>query len=289
MHHLSWCRHRPINGHLSDVPRSSRNHDTRNEARTSGPLQNLPRLWPGEHASRVQTLQRDRNHPAEQLAAARPITRSRSRTLESRGSAERHLRSRVVAVRRPPMVGGWVAETATATRRKPGETSVDVSCKPRPAVRSASRARARRRSSMSWWTRFSSLSNSVPRRARRVLAALAGTGGETLDVEPIFTNRDRLPLTGLTSPTSPGCRPFRAPGLERNRKNGMHALRHHYASVLLENGSASAPCPSICAITILASPCAPMPPDARVGGPARAAIDGALGFPTESSRNAKRV
>jgi len=70
----------------------------------------------------------------------------------------------------------------------------------------------------------------------------------------------------------------------------MHALKHHYASVLLENGV------SIRAVseylghhdpgfTLLTS--ADLMPESE--DRARAAIDAALGNPAESSRNAKQA
>jgi integrase len=56
------------------------------------------------------------------------------------------------------------------------------------------------------------------------------------DVELIFTNRDRGPLTRASFTHNAWKPALQRAGLERNRDNGMHALRHHYASVLLENG-----------------------------------------------------
>ena len=75
--------------------------------------------------------------------------------------------------------------------------------------------------------------------------------------------------------------------LERNRENGMHALRHHYASVLLENGV------SVRAVSeylghhdpgFTLRTYAHLMPESE--DRARAAIDAALGAPAESSRNA---
>ncbi len=61
-------------------------------------------------------------------------------------------------------------------------------------------------------------------------------GGELVSGELLFTNRNRGALT-RTYFTHNAWKPaLKAAGLERNRENGMHALRHHYASVLLESG-----------------------------------------------------
>lgn len=83
---------------------------------------------------------------------------------------------------------------------------------------------------------------------------------------------------------------LQAAGLERNRENGMHALRHHYASVLLENGV------SIRAVSEYLGHHDPgftlriyahLMPESE--DRARSAIDATLGAPAESSRNAKHI
>lgn len=61
-------------------------------------------------------------------------------------------------------------------------------------------------------------------------------GGEMRSVELMFTNRDRGPLTRAYFTHNAWKPALQGAGLERNRENGMPALRHHYASVLLENG-----------------------------------------------------
>lgn len=61
-------------------------------------------------------------------------------------------------------------------------------------------------------------------------------GGEAVSGELLFTNRDRGPLTRAYFTHNAWKPALTAAGLERNRENGMHALRHHYASVLLESG-----------------------------------------------------
>ena len=60
--------------------------------------------------------------------------------------------------------------------------------------------------------------------------------GEMRNAELMFTNRDRGPLTRAYFTHNAWKPALQGAGLERNRENGMHALRHHYASVLLENG-----------------------------------------------------
>jgi integrase len=62
------------------------------------------------------------------------------------------------------------------------------------------------------------------------------SGGEIRSVELMFTNRDRGPLTRAYFTHNAWKPALRAADLERNRENRMHAPRHHYASVLLENG-----------------------------------------------------
>lgn len=115
-------------------------------------------------------------------------------------------------------------------------------------------------------------------------------GGEMRSVELMFTNRDRGPLTSAYFTHNAWKPGLRAAGLERNRENRRHALRHHYASVLLENGV------SIRAVSDYLGHHDPgftlrtyahlMPQsEDRV----RAAIDAALGAPAESLRNADQV
>ena len=112
-------------------------------------------------------------------------------------------------------------------------------------------------------------------------------GGEERSVDLLFTNRHRGPLTRAYF-THNGWKPaLLAAGLERNRENGMHALRHHYASALLENGV------SVRAVSeylghhdpgFTLRTYAHLMPESE--DRARAAIDAALGAPAESSRNA---
>lgn len=92
-------------------------------------------------------------------------------------------------------------------------------------------------------------------------------GGEMRNVELMFTNRDRGPLTRAYFTHNAWKPTLQRAGLERSRENGMHALRHHYASVLLENGVSNRAGSEYLAISIRASACVPMPPYAQVGGP----------------------
>ena len=110
------------------------------------------------------------------------------------------------------------------------------------------------------------------------------------NVELMFTNRDRGPLTRAYFTHNAWKPALQGAGLERNRENGMHALRHHYASVLLENGV------SIRAVSeylghhdpgFTLRTYAHLMPESE--DRARAAIDASLGAPAESSRNAKRI
>ncbi len=115
-------------------------------------------------------------------------------------------------------------------------------------------------------------------------------GGEERSVELLFTNRDGGALSRAYF-THNGWKPaLEAAGLERNRENGMHALRHHYASVLLENGV------SIRAVSeylghhdpgFTLRTYAHLMPESE--DRARAAIDAALGVPAESSRNGLEI
>ncbi len=115
-------------------------------------------------------------------------------------------------------------------------------------------------------------------------------GGEMRNVELMFTNRDRGPLTRAYFTHNAWKPALEGAGLERNRDNGMHALRHHYASVLLENGV------SIRAVSeylghhdpgFTLRTYAHLMPESE--DRARAAIDAALGAPAESTRNANRI
>lgn len=81
-------------------------------------------------------------------------------------------------------------------------------------------------------------------------------GAEERSAELLFTNRDRARACLTHNAWKPG---LRAAGLERNRENGMHALRRHYAGCSSRTGSASKRCPNTWATTIPASPCAPAP------------------------------
>jgi integrase len=115
-------------------------------------------------------------------------------------------------------------------------------------------------------------------------------GGESRSVELMFTNRDRRPLTRAYSTHNAWKPALEAAGLEQNRENGMHALRHHYASVLLESG-VSIRVVSEClghhdpGFTLRTY--AHLMPESE--DRARAAIDAALGAPAESTRNAGEI
>jgi integrase len=83
---------------------------------------------------------------------------------------------------------------------------------------------------------------------------------------------------------------LRAAGVEPTRENGMHALRHHYASVLLEGGV------SIRALADYLGHADPgftlrtyahLMPESE--NRARSVVDASLGAPAESSRNAGTV
>ena len=63
-----------------------------------------------------------------------------------------------------------------------------------------------------------------------------GPGGEAVSGELLFTNRDGGALTRAYFTHNAWKPALTAAGLARSRENGMHALRHHYASVLLESG-----------------------------------------------------
>lgn len=115
-------------------------------------------------------------------------------------------------------------------------------------------------------------------------------GGEVRSVELMFTNRDRGPLTRAYFTHNAWKPAPQGAGLERNRENGMHALRHHYASVLLENGV------SIRAVSeylghhdpgFTLRTYAHLMPESE--DRARAAIDAVLGAPAESTRNAEQL
>ena len=61
-------------------------------------------------------------------------------------------------------------------------------------------------------------------------------GGEPTMASLIFVNRDGGALTRAYYTHNAWKPALAAAGVERNRTNGFHALRHHYASVLLERG-----------------------------------------------------
>ncbi|CAN5874342.1 hypothetical protein BH23ACT5_BH23ACT5_09980 [soil metagenome] len=106
----------------------------------------------------------------------------------------------------------------------------------------------------------------------------------------LFSNRDGGPLTRAYF-THNGWRPaLEAAGVEASRVNGMHALRHHYASLLLNEGV------SIRAVSeylghhdpgFTLRTYAHLMPDAE--DRARAAIDKVMGAPAEPSRNENQL
>lgn len=107
--------------------------------------------------------------------------------------------------------------------------------------------------------------------------------------ELLFTNRNRGPLTRAYFTHNAWKPALEMADLERNRHNGMHALRHHYASVLLEHGV------SIRAVSeylghhdpgFTLRTYAHLMPESE--DRTRAAIDASLGARTESSRNGTR-
>ncbi|MEX2620333.1 MAG: site-specific integrase [Egibacteraceae bacterium] len=61
-------------------------------------------------------------------------------------------------------------------------------------------------------------------------------GGEPTTLRLVFTTRERGPLTRRHYNVNVWKPALVAAGVEPTRANGMHALRHHYASVLLEEG-----------------------------------------------------
>jgi integrase len=61
-------------------------------------------------------------------------------------------------------------------------------------------------------------------------------GGDAVSGDLLFTNRDRGPLTRAYFTHNAWKPALAAAGVERTRETGMHALRHHYASVLLDGG-----------------------------------------------------
>lgn len=114
--------------------------------------------------------------------------------------------------------------------------------------------------------------------------------GEKLEATLLFTNRDRGTFTRAYFTYNAWKPALRGAGLERSRENGMHALRHHYASVLLENGV------SIRAVSeylghhdpgFTLRTYAHLMPESE--DRARAAIDAGLGTPAERSRDAEQV
>ncbi|MGH8946590.1 MAG: tyrosine-type recombinase/integrase [Acidimicrobiia bacterium] len=60
--------------------------------------------------------------------------------------------------------------------------------------------------------------------------------GEPRTASLLFTNRDHGPLTRAYYTHNAWKPALEAADVKRSRENGMHALRHHYASVLLERG-----------------------------------------------------
>lgn len=60
--------------------------------------------------------------------------------------------------------------------------------------------------------------------------------GEPVEVELLFRNRVDGPLTRTFYTHNAWLPALKAAGVERRRENEMHALRHHYASVLLDEG-----------------------------------------------------
>lgn len=60
--------------------------------------------------------------------------------------------------------------------------------------------------------------------------------GEPRTTSLLFTNRDCGPLTRAYYTHNAWKPALEAAGVERSPENGMHAHRHHYASVLLERG-----------------------------------------------------
>jgi integrase len=61
-------------------------------------------------------------------------------------------------------------------------------------------------------------------------------GGKPCNSSLVFVNRDGGPLTRAYFTHNAWKPALKAAGVERNRANGMHALRHHFASVLLDGG-----------------------------------------------------
>jgi site-specific recombinase XerD len=60
--------------------------------------------------------------------------------------------------------------------------------------------------------------------------------GEPLSVDLILTTRERKAVNRNYWNGAVWKQALEAAGIEPSRENGMHALRHHYASVLLEDG-----------------------------------------------------
>ena len=115
-------------------------------------------------------------------------------------------------------------------------------------------------------------------------------GGEAVSGKLLFTNRDRGPLTRAYFTHNAWKPALSAAGIERSRETGMHALRHHYASVLLDGGV------SIRAVSeylghhdpgFTLRTYAHLMPESE--DRARDAIDTAHGAPAEPVRNAEDV
>lgn len=115
-------------------------------------------------------------------------------------------------------------------------------------------------------------------------------GGEAVWGELLFSNRDRGPLSRAYFTYNAWKPALTAAGLAGNRENGMHALRHHYASVLLESGV------SIRAVSeylghhdpgFTLRTYAHLMPESK--DRARDAIDAAHAAPAEPTRNGMRV
>ncbi len=60
-------------------------------------------------------------------------------------------------------------------------------------------------------------------------------GGDAVSGKLLFANRNRGPLTRAYFSHN-AWKPALAAGINRSRETGMHALRYHYASVLLDGG-----------------------------------------------------
>ena len=70
----------------------------------------------------------------------------------------------------------------------------------------------------------------------RVMLPWLEPDGPNTSAGLIFTNRNREPVTRAYYMHNAWKPALAFAGVERKRENGMHALRHHYASVLLDGG-----------------------------------------------------